>query len=251
MPKRRERQVIPAGASPALKIEVGESSGIHVRGADRSDFEVVLCKAAPTRRDWPRSPSRSQAAPDGPRPGERRLGRLPPIAAPRAASIDVDAENGPISLRARGPRRARSENGPISIRDSAGDIDAEAQNGPIAVQGDAGQLRVPTENGPIAVALTGAGWNGEGLDARAVNGPVGARHAGRLQVGDPWSRSGTRPSSAAEGPARGCAALGRRAQGPSSATGRSSCGSRRETGRCRSGPADERRTGRRRRVSRA
>jgi len=66
----------------------------------------------------------------------------------------------------------RSDNGPISIQRSSGDIDARAQNGPIAVEGDGGRLRLATQNGPIAVALSGSSWKGEGLDARAVNGPV-------------------------------------------------------------------------------
>ena len=67
---------------------------------------------------------------------------------------------------------ARSENGPISVRDCAGDIDAQAQNGPIEVSGGGGRQRLNTQNGPIEIALSGSTWNGAGLEARAVNGPL-------------------------------------------------------------------------------
>jgi hypothetical protein len=190
-----ERQVIPAGASPALKIEVGEGSGIYVRGADRSDFEVVLCKGAPTRRDLDAisvTLAGGALKVRGPESGDW-VGYLL-IAAPRSAALDVDAENGPISLQGlTGRIAARSENGPISIRDSAGDIDARAQNGPISAHGDGGKLRLSTQNGPIAVGLTGAGWKGEGLEAQAVNGPVA------LAVPAGYS-SGTRVASLGHSP---------------------------------------------------
>ncbi|HKD16962.1 MAG TPA: hypothetical protein VKG23_03760, partial [Thermoanaerobaculia bacterium] len=90
-----------------------------------------------------------------------------------SAGIEVSAGNGPVSVRGLSGRVVlRSDNGPISIQRSSGDIDARAQNGPIAVEGDGGRLRLATQNGPIAVALSGSSWKGEGLDARAVNGPV-------------------------------------------------------------------------------
>ena len=46
------------------------------------------------------------------------------------------------------------------------------QNSPVSVDGGGGTMRVRTENGPISVHLQGDDWEGEGLDASAVNGPV-------------------------------------------------------------------------------
>ncbi len=93
--------------------------------------------------------------------------------APRGASLEIAASNGPIGLVGLSGRVvANTRNGPISVRDSAGDLDLHAQNGPIEFEGAGGKLRMRTENGPIEVELSGDSWTGEGLDARAVNGPV-------------------------------------------------------------------------------
>jgi hypothetical protein len=58
------------------------------------------------------------------------------------------------------------------VRDCSGDIDAQAQNGPIEVSGGGGRQRLHTQNGPIEVSLSGSVWDGAGLEARAVNGPL-------------------------------------------------------------------------------
>lgn len=169
-----ERVVIPHAAGRTLRIDAAPSSGVRVRGADRADFEVRLCKAAPSsdglagiallRGD-------GTIGVRGPR-GEDWVGYLL-VEAPRGAALELSAENGPIGLEGlTGRVVARTRNGPISAENSAGTLDLEARNGPIEFQGDAGNSRLRTQNGPIGVELTGTAWNGEGLDARAVNGPV-------------------------------------------------------------------------------
>jgi len=196
--RSEERVVVPAGRD-ALRIVVPESSGARIRGTDRHDFEVLACKAAPSEEALSaiRLDTSNGVTVAGPRGGEW-VGYLL-IAAPRDASIDVEAKNGPISLSGLGGAVvARAQNGPISIRDSAGEIQAEAQNGPIHVQGNSGHVRVQTENGPIGVSLTGSGWSGDGLDARAVNGPIhvaipdGYASAALIEATghSPWSCSG-------------------------------------------------------------
>ena len=175
-PAQRAEQAmtVPVDAGRPLRVRAAENSGISVRGADRSDFQVTLCKGAGDAADLSAiaiTRDNGVLSVRGPA-SEDWVGYLI-IESPRNAAIDLGAENGPVSISDLAGRVVlRSENGPISIRRSPGDIDAHAQNGPIAVQGDAGRLRLATENGPIAVALTGASWNGEGLEARAVNGPV-------------------------------------------------------------------------------
>jgi len=196
--RSEERVVVPAGRD-ALRIVVPESSGARIRGTDRHDFEVLACKAAPSEEALSaiRLDTSNGVTVAGPRGGEW-VGYLL-IAAPRDASIDVEAKNGPISLSGLGGAVvARAQNGPISIRDSAGEIQAEAQNGPIHVQGNSGHVRVQTENGPIGVSLTGSGWSGDGLDARAANGPIhvaipdGYASAALIEATghSPWSCSG-------------------------------------------------------------
>jgi hypothetical protein len=157
-----------------LKIRVADRSGIRVVGTDRKDFEVVACKAATSSADLPRISVVQKAGEisvDGPSSREWVAYLL--IAAPRGASLDLEAESAPIGLRGLSGRvTARTVNGPISLRDCPGEIDAEAENGPIHVSGGGGNLRLRTSNGPIGVALSGTAWSGTGLDASAVNGPV-------------------------------------------------------------------------------
>ena len=203
--RAEETAVIPAGRDP-LRIVAARNSGVRIRGTDRRDFEVLVCKGAPTE-DMLSSirldSSNGEVTVTGPS-GREWIGYLL-VSAPRDASVDVAATNGPIGLSGlSGTVTARAENGPISIRDSGGRIEAEAENGPIHVRGDSGRVQVRTQNGPIGVSLTGSGWNGEGLDARAVNGPIHVAipdgYASATVVESlgrsPWSCHGTACSAA-------------------------------------------------------
>jgi DUF4097 and DUF4098 domain-containing protein YvlB len=81
-----------------------------------------------------------------------------------------------VHLEVSVPRRtdliAETVNGPVSVEDVAGRLDLRAVNGPLTVSGVAGDVRAHTTNGPLTVDLTGARWEGAGLDAETQNGPV-------------------------------------------------------------------------------
>jgi hypothetical protein len=168
-----ERLVYPVEGQP-LKVEVPTNSGANVRGADRSDFEVLVCKGAETAEGLAAitvSRANGTLSVKGPS-GEDWVGYLL-ITAPRNASLDVSTVNGPLALSGLSGRVvARAENGPISVRDSSGDMDLSAENGPIDVRGGGGRMKVSTENGPIGVALSGTEWSGAGFEGHAVNGPI-------------------------------------------------------------------------------
>ncbi|HEY2798370.1 MAG TPA: hypothetical protein VGK26_10825 [Thermoanaerobaculia bacterium] len=172
----RAQETIRVSETPGrvLKVRVPDHSGVRVVGTDRSDVEVTACKAAVSSGDLPRISIVQRAdeiSVDGPA-GDSWVAYLL-IAAPRGASLDLDAESAPIGLRGlSGHVTARTVNGPISLSDCPGEIDAEADNGPIHVSGSGGSLRLRTSNGPIGVRLSGTSWSGAGLDASAVNGPV-------------------------------------------------------------------------------
>ena len=170
--RAEERATIPAGGT--LRLEAAENSGIYVRETDRADFEVLLCKAAPEESTLAAisiSRSGGRISVNGPSDGDWAGFLL--VAAPRAASLELSAFNGPIGLNGLSGRvTARTENGPISASGSTGDLDLEAENGPIHFEGASGHSKLRTQNGPIGVRLEGRSWAGEGLDARAVNGPV-------------------------------------------------------------------------------
>jgi hypothetical protein len=65
-----------------------------------------------------------------------------------------------------------TQNGPVAVRGVRGTIRLSAQNGPIAIHGAGGDVRARATNGPLSVHLTGARWEGTGLDAETHNGPV-------------------------------------------------------------------------------
>jgi hypothetical protein len=198
-PALRDEQALsvtpPAGT--ALRIRAAHNSGVRVEASDRRDVQVVACKAARTQEDLDRIRVTFE---DGlltaAGPEEESWVAYLLVSAPRGATLDVEAWNGPLSLQGlTGKVTARSQNGPISVDDCPGAIDAEARNGPISVVGSGGDLHVRTQNGPISIKLAGNAWDGPGLEARAVNGPVS------LKIPDGY-RSGAVVESAGRSPFR-------------------------------------------------
>lgn len=82
------------------------------------------------------------------------------------------AVNYEILVPARTNLNVETHNGPISVERVSGDMDLRAVNGPVTLRELAGDVRARAQNGPINVTLAGRRWNGEGLDAETVNGPV-------------------------------------------------------------------------------
>jgi len=184
---------IPGGAP--FSVRLPENSGIRVNGEKRSGFGVTVCKAArrPDALDGIHvSRDGSGVAFRGPAPGDWMVFLI--VRAPRDATLDLEAKNGPIGvIGVAGKVAARTSNGPISLVDCSGPLEANAVNGPISLDrcsgtGDAravngpidfsgsrGTYRLDTKNGPISVALEGERWEGGSLDAHAVNGPLSLR----------------------------------------------------------------------------
>jgi hypothetical protein len=180
-----------------VRVRAAHNSGISVTAADRRDVAVLACKAAADGADLDRirvTFDGGLLTASGPA-GDSWVAYVL-IEVPRAATVDVEAGNGPIWLEGlTGHVSARSQNGPISLKNCAGSVDAQAENGPIGVSGSGGDIRVRTQNGPISIRLSGSGWDGPGLDARAVNGPVS------LRIPDGY-RSGALVASAGRSPFR-------------------------------------------------
>src|ERR1017187_5409860 len=95
------------------------------------------------------------------------------IHAPRDASLDLEARNGPIEVRGvNGSVKLRATNGPIAIADCGGNVEAHPPNGPIAFSGERGEVHLTAQNGPIALHFAKETWNGSQLEARTINGPM-------------------------------------------------------------------------------
>jgi hypothetical protein len=199
------------GGNP-LAVDLPRHAGIHVVGSQRSDFAVTACKAARRREDLDEvrvSPDGAGIAFRGPGSKDWLVHLI--VLAPRDATLDLEASNGPIDVRGMTGRvTLRTTNGPIGISDTSGQIDADAQNGPISlddcsgsgearaangpihISGRSGTYRLSTQNGPISVNLEGDRWEGT-LDASAVNGPL------TLKLPEGY-RSGVRLEATGHGP---------------------------------------------------
>ncbi len=162
-----------------LTVEGSQNGGIYVFGGGGRDYQVRVCKAAAA--DGVASAEDRLARIEVETAGDRLAVRGPGhddwlayllITAPAGAAMDLSVTNGPLGVRgAEGDFRLRAQNGPISLRSTAGTFDVVVQNGPVSIHEAGGEVKVRAQNGPISVHLSGD-WDGEGLDARAVNGPL-------------------------------------------------------------------------------
>lgn len=204
---------LPGGA--AFQAKMPTNSGVYVIGERRRDFGVTACKAARRADDLAGirvSPQGSGVSFAGPAGGDWLVFLI--VRAPRDAAVDLEVKNGSIAVRElSGKVTARTTNGPISVVDSSGELDATAVNGPISLdgctgtgkakavngpisfEGSGGTYRLDTQNGPISVALEGDTWDGGGLDARAVNGPLSLKLSEDYRSGVVVETSGGGPVS--------------------------------------------------------
>ncbi len=177
---RSEERRVTRPEAPVLQVRPHANGGMQVVGWAKDTYSVTACKAAAGREDEAeRILSQITMSIENGRVSTRGPGDEDDwtvyllIRAPKSASFDLEAMNGPISLYAVGGKLvAHAHNGPISLKNFSGDAEIGAVNGPISVEGSGGNVRVHTENGPISVALNGNTWNGTGLSADAENGPL-------------------------------------------------------------------------------
>ena len=177
---RYEERTLTKHEAAVLEVHPHRNGGVQVAGWDKETYAVTACKAASGSGDEAEqilsqikmSIENGKVSTSGPGDDEEWTVYLL-IRAPKAASIDMDTMNGPISLYdVDGKLTARAKNGPISLKNFSGDAEITAVNGPISLDGGMGSVRIHTENGPISVELQGKTWSGEGLSADAKNGPV-------------------------------------------------------------------------------
>jgi len=168
-----QEQVIEAGNLRSLKAVVTHAP-ISVVGGNGSGYTITVCKSAAMQQDLAAirvSVEGNELKTSGPS-GDRWYVSYR-IRAPRGASLDLEAENGPIAVRdVDGTVIARAENGPISLQNLSGTVEATTINGPISVDGGSGTMKVRASNGPLDVNLDGNSWVGGSLDAATKNGPL-------------------------------------------------------------------------------
>ncbi|MBK6406869.1 MAG: hypothetical protein IPF66_18605 [Holophagales bacterium] len=193
---KEEQTLVVAGGTP-LRLLAPDSSGLRVSGWEKADFEVTACKAA---RDAAALSRISVSAPKGVVTVEGVGGDdalvFFYVKAPKGAVLDLAAENGPMTLRdLHATVTARLANGPLSLSGVHGTVDVEATNGPVSFRDGSGDWTLRVTNGPLSARFADARWEGKGLVAEAVNGPLTVRL-------DPRFDSGLRVSAAAWAPVR-------------------------------------------------
>jgi hypothetical protein len=193
---KAEQMLVVPGGTP-LRLVAPDSSGLRVSGWEKADFEITACKAA---RDAAALSRISVSAPngfvavDGVDGGDGLVFFY--VKAPKGAVLDLAAENGPMTLRdLEATVKARLENGPLSLSGVHGTVDAEATNGPVSFRDGSGDWTLRVTNGPLSARFAGARWDGKGLVAENVNGPLTIRL-------DPSFDSGLRVSAAEWAPVR-------------------------------------------------
>ena len=169
----RAEESLPVRGVRSLKVTAAENGGIYVTGG--SDYAVTACKAAEiesTLSDIRTSVRGNEVTANGP-DGNWVVYFI--VTVPRGATLDLDSNNGPISLRdVSATVTARATNGPIGVRDSSGTLNLTTENGPISLKGGSGTVKLNASNGPISVKLDDTSWNGS-LDARTENGPLSVK----------------------------------------------------------------------------
>jgi hypothetical protein len=177
---KSEEKTLTKAEAPTLRVQAETNGGVQIWGWDKDAYLVTACKFADVRdadadallSQIHVSTANGEVSASGPAHRDR-WSVFFLIRSPRAATIDLETRNGPVSFYGvDGKLNAKATNGPITIQDFTGDGDLRAQNGPISIFGSSGNLRVHTENGPITVALRSTTWTGAGLTADAENGPV-------------------------------------------------------------------------------
>src|SRR5260370_3603542 len=131
---------VSKGEAPILELNAADHAQIRVRGWDRADYSVETCKiaAAETKaaaEQMVRGISVAHAAGrisyDGPTADSADWMAVFLVHAPRDASLNLEAKNGPIEVRGvNGSVKLRATNGPIAIADCAGCLGARPTHPP-------------------------------------------------------------------------------------------------------------------------
>jgi len=154
-----------ARAGERLAVDASPNGGVTVIGWDRDSVDVRVRLGATARTDGDAQALARQVR------VTREAGTL------RADGPDTGRrESWYVSYVIRAPRRSdldlESVNGPVGVADVSGRIALDVVNGPLTLDNVGGDVQARAQNGPLSIVLTGERWDGAGLDAETVNGPL-------------------------------------------------------------------------------
>jgi hypothetical protein len=205
-----EHRLLSISSLGSLSVTASEAGGISIRGWNRPDARLTVCKfaAASTITDAHNlletvsvtADLQGRIAPQGPALSADRAWWVHMILeVPRATALELAAANGGIAIRnMHGRIKARTTNGRISLAScigeqhlhtegggilvshAGGSLDARSESGGIAIASATGDVSAKTVTGNIAITLPDEKW-GQLLEARSESGEV------RLHVRDDFS----------------------------------------------------------------
>jgi hypothetical protein len=151
----------------ALRVDPGRNGGVGVHAWDRDSIDIV---------------AKIQVQASSPEEAERMAQEIRIVTTGGTIRAEGPSQRShgdewwSVSFEVHAPRKLdldlATENGPLSIRGINGKMSLSAHNGPIKLHGVSGDVRARVRNGPLSVVLSGNHWEGVGLDAETVNGPV-------------------------------------------------------------------------------
>lgn len=150
--------------SSRISVDGGDNGGVTFYGSDRRDIKIVARVQASADDDATASDiarqirvltDGGQIRADGPSSSRNRTSW--------SVSYDVYVPN-------QANLDATTENGGISAQDVRGTLTFEATNGGIHLSDVGGNVRARTTNGGVVANLSGATWQGQGLDLQTTNG---------------------------------------------------------------------------------
>lgn len=205
MAQATENFTISKSSASTLQISARNRAQIRVRGTDRSDYGVEVCKFAiagsrsaadQALRDITIARNGGMIGATGPSDPDVNWQVVFFVQAPKDASLDLQSTNSPVAVsNMNGKLTVRSTNGPVSLDRVSGTIDAETNNGPIAMTAGSGEVRLHANNGPIALNLPDREWKGSLLEARTNNGPLSVSAPTGFRTGIRVETSGHTPIS--------------------------------------------------------
>jgi hypothetical protein len=191
--------------TPLLDVDARNHSAVWVRGSDRADYGVEVCKyavggsrAAADQALGSITVTRNGGHVTAAGPSDANVGWRVVyfVHTPKDAALNVESGNSPVAAReVNGKLTIRSSNGPVSLSACSGTVDAETTNGPISMDGGSGSVRLQAANGPIALNLPDDAWNGSQLEAGTTNGPVSVNVPSGFRTGLRIESSGHAPIS--------------------------------------------------------
>lgn len=163
-----------------ITVDPGRNNGVEFIGWDRDSVSVH---------------ARIQAGAGSADDARALAGRVQIVSAPSGILAQGPdnrrRESWSVNFVVYVPRRsdlaAHTENGPLGVTGVTGRMELQTVNGPLGLTDVGGDVRARAENGPLEVALGGHRWDGQGLDAETVNGPLAlsipSDYSARLETG--------------------------------------------------------------------